>query len=61
MTSFEKRNNWITGEKTEKKILDIIMESGLDYWEVLGMLEHMKLEMHRITDPSIEKRNQSSN
>lgn len=38
------------GEKEEKQICEIILNSKLSYWEVLGMLEHIKIEFKRLLD-----------
>ena len=35
-------------EDLEEAIIKLIMESPLSYWETLGMLEHIKQEVHRI-------------
>ena len=43
------------GEKEEEQICKIILESDLNYWESLGMLEHIKLELKRIIDENIKK------
>jgi len=46
------------GEKEEKQICEIILKSDLNYWESLGMLEHIKMELKRIIDKNIDEGNE---
>jgi len=33
------------GEKEEKEIVQILMDSDLNFWETVGMLENIKTQM----------------
>ena len=43
------------GEKEEKEIMKILTESNLNYWETLGMLESIKLQLHEIMMEELSK------
>ena len=43
------------GEKDEKEIMKILTESNLNYWETLGMLESIKLQLHEIMMEELSK------
>ena len=38
----------------EMQICEIILNSKLSYWETLGMLEHIKMELKRLLDKHME-------
>lgn len=53
--TFEEKNRWLESEKIEEKILKIIDNSDLSYWETIGMLQHMILEIHEIVTQDVDK------
>jgi hypothetical protein len=55
MVTNKKKNHWIEFGKLEMKIIDLIMNSGYDFYELMGMLSHMQFELERITGKKIDE------
>jgi len=56
MEEKEWQNNTIAKTSNlEEKIVDMILSSGLDYYEVMGMLTHMQMEFHKLVDKGVTK------
>lgn len=51
----KKKNHWIEFEKLEEKIISLLLNSGYDFYELLGMLSHMQFELQRIVGEKVEE------
>lgn len=41
-------------EKILLQVIKLILYSKLSYWESIGILEHAKMEIHKIVDEEVE-------
>lgn len=41
-------------DKLMMQIVKLVLQSKLSYWESIGLLEHTKMEIHRIVDEEVD-------